>query len=81
MTKVNIGVGTRPAILVSGHDLRDLEMLLEQTKGTGIDVYTHSEMLPAHYYPAFKQYSHFVGNYGNAWGSRRKNLKASTGPS
>ena len=67
ITKVNIGVGTRPGILVSGHDLRDLEMLLEQTQGTGVDVYTHSEMLPAHYYPAFKQYPNFVGNYGNAW--------------
>ena len=67
MTRVNIGVGKRPGILISGHDLRDLEDLLEQTEGTGIDVYTHSEMLPAHYYPAFKKYKHFVGNYGNAW--------------
>ena len=67
ITKVNIGVGTRPGILVSGHDLRDMEILLKQTEGTGVDVYTHSEMLPAHYYPAFKKYAHFVGNYGNAW--------------
>ena len=67
LTSVKIGVGTNPGILVSGHDLKDLEMLLEQTEGTGIDVYTHSEMLPAHYYPAFKKYRHFHGNYGNAW--------------
>ena len=67
ITKVNIGAGKNPGILISGHDLRDLEMLLEQTKGTGVDVYTHSEMLPAHYYPAFQKYPHFVGNYGNAW--------------
>ena len=67
ITKVNIGVGSRPGILVSGHDLRDLEMLLEQTQGTDVDVYTHSEMLPAHYYPTFKKYPNFVGNYGNAW--------------
>ena len=67
LTKVNIGVGNNPAILISGHDLRDMQDLLEQTEGTGVDVYTHSEMLPAHYYPAFKKYSHFVGNYGNAW--------------
>ena len=67
ITKVNIGVRNNPAILISGHDLRDLEQLLEQTKGTGVDIYTHSEMLPAHYYPAFKKYSHFAGNYGNAW--------------
>ncbi len=66
ITKVNIGVGNRPGILISGHDLRDMEMLLKQTEGTGVDIYTHSEMLPAHYYPAFKKYSHFVGNYGNA---------------
>lgn len=65
ITKVNIGVRNNPAILVSGHDLRDLEMLLEQTPGTGVDVYTHSEMLPANYYPAFKKYDNFVGNYGN----------------
>jgi len=67
ITEVNIGVRNNPAILVSGHDLADLEQLLEQTRGTGVDVYTHSEMLPAHYYPAFKKYDNFVGNYGNAW--------------
>ena len=67
MTKVNIGVRDNPAILISGHDLTDLEQLLKQTKGSGVDVYTHGEMLPAHYYPAFKKYEHFVGNYGNAW--------------
>jgi hydroxylamine reductase len=77
ITKVNIGVGTNPGILISGHDLRDLEQLLEQTQGTGVDVYTHSEMLPAHYYPAFKKYSNFVGNYGNAWW-KQKSLKALT---
>lgn len=65
MTKVNLGVRKNPAILISGHDLRDMQNLLEQTDGTGVDVYTHSEML-AHYYPAFKKYSHFVGNYGGA---------------
>ena len=67
ITEVNIGVRKNPAILISGHDLTDLEQLLEQTKGTGVDVYTHSEMLPAHYYPAFKKYDNFAGNYGNAW--------------
>lgn len=67
ITKVNIGVGKNPGILISGHDLKDIQELLEQTEGTGVDVYTHSEMLPAHYYPAFKKYKHFVGNYGNAW--------------
>ncbi|WP_286954843.1 hydroxylamine reductase, partial [Aminobacterium sp. UBA5277] len=67
ITKVNIGVRKNPAILISGHDLTDLEQLLEQTKGTGVDVYTHGEMLPAHYYPAFKKYDNFAGNYGNAW--------------
>ena len=67
ITKVNLGVGNRPGILISGHDLADLEMLLEQTQGTGVDVYTHSEMLPAHYYPAFRKYPHLAGNYGNAW--------------
>ncbi len=80
ITKVNIGVGTRPGILVSGHDLRDLEQLLEQTKDTGIDVYTHSEMLPAHYYPAFKKYSHFIGNYGNAWWKQKEEFEAFRGP-
>ena len=80
ITKVNIGVGTNPGILVSGHDLRDLEMLLEQTQGTGVDVYTHSEMLPAHYYPAFKKYPNFVGNYGNAWWKQKEEFEAFHGP-
>ena len=80
ITKVNIGVGTRPGILVSGHDLRDLEMLLEQTQGTGVDVYTHSEMLPAHYYPAFKKYSNFIGNYGNAWWKQKEEFESFNGP-
>ena len=80
ITKVNIGVGTRPGILISGHDLRDLEMLLEQTKDTGVDVYTHSEMLPAHYYPAFKKYPHFVGNYGNAWWKQKEEFERFHGP-
>lgn len=80
ITKVNIGVGTRPGILISGHDLRDLEQLLVQTEGTGIDVYTHSEMLPAHYYPAFKKYSHFVGNYGNAWWKQKEEFESFNGP-
>ena len=80
MTKVNIGVGSHPGILISGHDLRDLEMLLEQTEGTGVDVYTHSEMLPAHYYPAFKKYVHFAGNYGNAWWKQKEEFEAFNGP-
>lgn len=80
ITKVNIGVGTRPGILVSGHDLRDLEMLLEQTQGTGVDVYTHSEMLPAHYYPAFKKYPNFIGNYGNAWWKQKEEFESFHGP-
>ena len=80
ITRVKLGVGNRPGILVSGHDLRDLEMLLEQTQGTGVDVYTHSEMLPAHYYPAFKKYSNFVGNYGNAWWKQREEFEAFNGP-
>ncbi len=80
ITRVNIGVGTRPGILVSGHDLKDLEELLEQTAGTGVDVYTHSEMLPAHYYPAFKKHSHFVGNYGNAWWRQREEFESFNGP-
>lgn len=80
ITKVNIGVGTRPGILVSGHDLRDLEMLLKQTQGSGVDVYTHSEMLPAHYYPAFKKYSNFVGNYGNAWWKQKEEFESFHGP-
>lgn len=67
ITKVNLGVRNNPGILISGHDMKDMEELLKQTEGTGVDVYTHSEMLPAHYYPAFKKYSHFVGNYGGAW--------------
>ncbi len=80
ITKVNIGVGTRPGILISGHDLRDLEMLLKQTQGTGVDVYTHSEMLPAHYYPAFKKYPNFVGNYGNAWWKQKEEFESFHGP-
>ena len=80
ITKVNIGVGKNPGILVSGHDLRDLEMLLEQTQGTGVDVYTHSEMLPAHYYPAFKKYPNFVGNYGNAWWKQKEEFESFNGP-
>ena len=80
ITQVNIGVRANPAILVSGHDLRDLEMLLEQTQGSGVDVYTHSEMLPAHYYPAFKKYPHFVGNYGNAWWKQKEEFEAFNGP-
>lgn len=80
ITKVNIGVGSRPGILVSGHDLKDLEMLLEQTQGTGVDVYTHSEMLPAHYYPKFKKYPNFIGNYGNAWWKQKEEFEAFNGP-
>ena len=80
ITKVSIGVGKNPGILVSGHDLRDLEMLLEQTQGTGVDVYTHSEMLPAHYYPAFKKYPNFVGNYGNAWWKQKEEFASFNGP-
>ena len=80
ITRVNIGVGKNPGILVSGHDLWDLEMLLEQTQGTGVDVYTHSEMLPAHYYPAFKKYPNFVGNYGNAWWKQKEEFEAFHGP-
>ena len=80
ITRVNIGVGKNPGILVSGHDLRDLEMLLRQTQGTGVDVYTHSEMLPAHYYPAFKKYPNFVGNYGNAWWKQKEEFESFHGP-
>ena len=80
ITRVKIGVGKNPGILVSGHDLRDLEMLLEQTQGTGVDVYTHSEMLPAHSYPAFKKYPNFVGNYGSAWWKQREEFEAFRGP-
>ena len=80
ITKVDLGVGNRPGILISGHDLKDLEQLLEQTKGTGVDVYTHSEMLPAHYYPAFKKYDNFIGNYGNAWWKQKEEFKSFNGP-
>ena len=80
ITKVNIGVGTNPGILISGHDLRDLEMLLEQTEGTGVDVYTHSEMLPGHYYPELKKYKHLVGNYGNAWWKQKQEFESFNGP-
>ncbi len=80
ITKVNIGVRNNPAILISGHDLRDMEDLLEQTKGTGVDIYTHSEMLPANYYPAFKKYDHFVGNYGNAWWKQKEEFESFNGP-
>ncbi len=80
MTKVSIGAGTKPGILVSGHDLRDLEMLLQQTEGTGVDVYTHSEMLAAHSYPAFKKYANFRGNYGNAWWRQKEEFESFNGP-
>ncbi len=80
ITEVQIGVRKNPAILISGHDLTDLEQLLEQTKGTGVDVYTHSEMLPAHYYPAFKKYEHFAGNYGNAWWKQTTEFETFHGP-
>ena len=80
ITKVELGVRNNPAILISGHDLRDLEMLLEQTANTGVNVYTHSEMLPAHYYPAFKKYPHFAGNYGNAWWKQKEEFEAFNGP-
>lgn len=79
ITKVNIGVRNNPAILISGHDLRDMQDLLEQTEGTGVDVYTHSEMLPAHYYPAFKKYEHFAGNYGGAWWSQNEDFESFNG--
>ncbi len=80
ITHVDLGVRNNPAILISGHDLRDLEMLLEQTAGTGVDVYTHSEMLPAHYYPAFKKYPHFAGNYGSAWWKQKEEFESFNGP-
>lgn len=80
ISTVNIGVRKNPGILISGHDLKDLEDLLKQTEGTGVDVYTHSEMLPAHYYPAFKQYDHFAGNYGNAWWKQREEFASFNGP-
>ncbi len=80
ITEVNIGVGKNPGILISGHDLKDMEELLKQTEGTGVDVYTHCEMLPANYYPAFKKYDHFVGNYGNAWWQQDKEFASFNGP-
>jgi len=80
ITKVNIGVGKNPGILISGHDLGDLEQLLKQTEGTGVDVYTHSEMLPAHYYPHLKKYKHLVGNYGNAWWKQKEEFELFNGP-
>ena len=80
ITTVNIGVGTNPGILISGHDLKDMEELLKQTEGSGVDIYTHSEMLPANYYPAFKKYKHFVGNYGNAWWKQDKEFASFNGP-
>ncbi|WP_458863717.1 hydroxylamine reductase [Acidaminobacterium chupaoyuni] len=80
ITKVKLGVNKNPGILISGHDLRDLEMLLQQTEGTGVDVYSHSEMLPAHYYPAFQKYPHFVGNYGNAWWRQKEEFESFNGP-
>lgn len=80
MTTVNIGVGKKPGILISGHDLKDIQELLEQTEGTGIDIYTHSEMLPAHYYPKLKKYKHLVGNYGNAWFKQTSEFESFNGP-
>jgi len=80
ITEVNIGTRSNPAILISGHDLKDMEQLLEQTEGTGVDVYTHSEMLPANYYPAFKKYDHFVGNYGNSWWKQKEEFESFNGP-
>ncbi len=80
MTTVNIGAGNKPGILISGHDLKDMEQLLKQTEGTGVEVYTHSEMLPANYYPAFKKYKHFHGNYGNAWWKQDKEFESFNGP-
>ncbi len=80
VTEVDLGVRDNPGILISGHDLKDLEELLEQTKDTGVDVYTHGEMLPAHYYPAFKKYPHFVGNYGNAWWQQKEEFSSFNGP-
>ena len=80
ITEVNIGVGKNPGILISGHDLKDMEELLKQTEGTGVDVYTHGEMLPANYYPAFKKYDHFVGNYGGSWWHQNKDFESFNGP-
>jgi len=80
ITEVNIGVGSNPGVLISGHDLKDMEELLKQTQGTGVDVYTHGEMLPAHYYPEFKKYDHFVGNYGGSWWHQNKEFESFNGP-
>ena len=80
ITKVDLGVRRNPGILISGHDLKDLKELLDQTEGTGVDVYTHGEMLPAHYYPAFKKYAHFAGNYGNAWWQQKEEFESFNGP-
>ena len=80
ISHVNIGVSDRPGILISGHDLRDMELLLKATEGSGVDVYTHSEMLPANYYPAFKKYKHFIGNYGNAWWKQKEEFESFNGP-
>ncbi|MCG8696684.1 MAG: hydroxylamine reductase [Bacteroidales bacterium] len=80
LTTVNLGVRQNPAILISGHDLKDMEELLKQTEGTGVDVYTHSEMLPANYYPSFKKYEHFVGNYGSAWWNQKEEFEKFNGP-
>jgi len=80
ITEVNLGVGTKPGILISGHDLKDMEELLKQTEGTGVDVYTHGEMLPANYYPAFKKYDHFVGNYGGSWWHQNTEFESFNGP-
>jgi hydroxylamine reductase len=80
LTKVNLGVRKNPGILISGHDLKDMDELLKQTEGTGVDVYTHSEMLPAHYYPAFKKYSHLAGNYGGAWWQQKEDFETFNGP-
>jgi hydroxylamine reductase len=80
LTRVNIGTRDNPGILISGHDLKDMQDLLEQTEGTGVDVYTHSEMLPANYYPAFKKYSHFVGNYGSSWWKQKEEFETFNGP-
>jgi hydroxylamine reductase len=80
ITEVNLGVGKKPGILITGHDLKDMEELLKQTEGTGIDVYTHGEMLPANYYPAFKKYNHFVGNYGGSWWHQNQEFESFNGP-
>ena len=80
ISEVNIGVRNNPGILVSGHDLKDIEELLQQTEGTGIDIYTHSEMLPAHYYPQLKKYKHLAGNYGNAWWKQKEEFESFNGP-